>query len=438
MIEEFKKHLTTHFAPLFNAKLLLAISAGVDSVALCHLCKALNLDISLAHCNFHLRDSFSNEDQRFVEDLGKDLNLEVFVKEFDTVGYAKENKQSIQIAARELRYTWFESLAKQHGFDFVLTAHHLDDSIETFFIHLSRGTGIEGLTGIPSSNKSIVRPLLAFTRENIMAYMLANNYPWREDHTNAQNKYLRNKIRNQIVPLFRELPGDFTSAFSLTQENLKQSFQLSQDAQKWAYEKVVHKKGDGLYFNIEQIKQLSNAKAYLYQWLQPYGFSAWSDIVDLLDARSGKHILAKEYILLKDREYLILKKADELNFEAHKEYSIDNNTYITDPIKLEMKSCSKDEVSFNNNVVYLDADKLSLPLKIRKVQPTDRFMPLGMKGTKKVSKFFKDQKLDLFQKKQTWVVTSKDQIVWVIAHRLDDRFKVTSSTQNIIKLELTV
>ncbi len=439
MIELFRQHISTNLPALLKGKLLLAISGGVDSVALARLCVSLGLDVSLAHCNFHLRENHSVVDQKFVEDLAKQLNVPLFVKEFDTIAYANKQKISIQIAARELRYNWFSELLQTQKMDFVLTAHHLDDSIETFIINLCRATGIQGLSGIPVVNNNIIRPLLCFTRDQIMEFMLANDFAWTEDHTNAQDKYLRNNIRHNIIPLLKDLSANFTESFALTQEHLLQSVSLIQDAQRQAFEKVAIKKDHGIYFDIEKTKQLSNPKAYLFEWLHSYGFTAWNDILHLLEhSSSGKVIPGKGYVLLKDRKYLILKKSSALIFEDTKSYIIQNNTHITEPINLSMQSLDTMEMDSCFEKVYIDADKLTMPLIVRTVQSGDRFIPLGMKGTKKVSKFLKDQKIDLFQKKQTWVVISADQIVWVVGHRLDERFKVTNTTNNIIKLETTV
>ncbi|MHC5201195.1 tRNA lysidine(34) synthetase TilS [Myroides sp. LJL119] len=439
MIQKFKEHLISEFPVLFQSKLLLAVSGGVDSVALCHLCKAVGLDFAIAHCNFHLRDQDSIDDQAFVEQLAKELQVQVYVAEFQTQSYAKANNKSIQIAARELRYTYFEQIRQQYAMDYVLTAHHLDDSIETFFINLTRGTGIDGLLGIPSTNGYIVRPLLCFTRVQIMDYVVKSGFSWKEDYTNAQNKYLRNNIRNQIIPLFKQVAENFSESFYLTIGNLQQSAQLSKDAALMAWEKVTTIRENQVYFSIAEIKKLSSPKAYLYQWLEPYGFQAWFDIEQLVEATSGKVIYSKDYILLKDRDYLILQDRSSFeNSNSDKVYWIDQEQEIISPLPLSLQKSQKISTQSGPNVIYLDADLLSFPLQIRKPESGDKFIPLGMKGSKKVSKFFKDEKINIFEKKRTWILTSNNQIVWIIGNRMDDRFKVRSTTTNIIKIELKV
>lgn len=437
MLEKFIRHIETEFNDFHAKRLLLAVSGGIDSVVLCHLCKSANLNFAIAHCNFHLRKEDSNQDQLFVEQLASSLGVSVFVNEFETEKYAKDKSISIQIAARELRYGWFEELLNKEKYDYLLTAHHLDDSIETFLINFSRGTGLEGLLGIPKVNGNIVRPLLPFTRDEILEFAEQNEIDWREDYTNKQTKYLRNKFRIKIIPILKEMNPNFAESFEDTISYLNESHQLSEDATNWAYEKVVTKKGDEIYFSIEEIKRLSSPKAYLYRWLCNYGFTAWNDILDLLDANSGKVIYSSNFVLLKDRSNLILKEKIK-KVEDIEIYYIENKQELTQPIKIKVEPYDTNVLTTDSSTILIDGNLVKFPLTIRKYKSGDSFIPYGMKGTKKVSKFFKDEKFNQFQKDATWLLCSKDEIVWIIGHRLDDRFKVRNTTNNIIKITITV
>lgn len=436
MQTRFKIHVQNHFPELESGRLLLAVSGGIDSVVLMHLCMKSQLDFAVAHCNFHLRGEDSNGDQQFVEDLAKKMNATCFVAEFDTNKYAETNKMSIQLAARKLRYDWFNQLLDNHGFDYLLTAHHLDDSMETFLINLSRGTGIEGLLGIPEQNGKIRRPLLNFSREEIAEYAVQNQIEWREDYTNAQTKYLRNRIRKDILPLLKGVNNHFEQSFQNTISHLKEVFKLSQEASELRYKEVVTERGEYLYFAIEKIKKLSHPKAYLYQWLQPYGFTAWKDIENLLEADSGKKIYAQEYVLLKNRNELILRSTDVQKSEE-KIYYLEENTPLVQPLKISVEPYKKSALETGESFILIDGDTVKFPLIVRKRRNGDSFKPIGMSGSKKVSKYFKDEKFSQFDKENIWLLCSEGKIVWIIGNRMDERFKVKNTTTKILKIQLT-
>ncbi len=436
MLGQLKEHIESNFQELLEKPLLLAVSGGVDSVVLVHLCHQLKLNVAIAHCNFHLRKQDSIDDQAFVEQLGKQLDIPVFVAEFQTEQYAQENKISIQIAARELRYDWFKSLISEGNYKYLLTAHHLDDSMETFLINLSRGTGIEGLLGIPAKNDYIRRPLLPFTREQIAAYAEENNITWREDYTNAQTKYLRNKIRKNILPLLKETNDQFASSFQKTVDYLQQTFMLSEDASRLYFDKLVKKEGNQLIIDILALKELSSPIAYLYRWLQPYGFTAWNDIEDLLDAISGKMVYSASHLLLKNREQLILQSLADKEENKEQIYFLEQKQTLTEPVKISITPYDEIELKADNNTIYVDGDSLQFPLSIRKYKAGDKFIPFGMKGSKKVSKFFKDEKFSLIDKENTWLLCSEDKIVWIIGSRMDERFKIKNTTTNIFKIQV--
>ena len=318
MLLKFQNHLSVTFPFLKGKRLLLAVSGGIDSMVLVHLFQQLDYDFAIAHCNFQLRGEESDGDETFVKTVCEQLKIPFHTIKFDTKQLAEEQKTSIQVTARNLRYEWFSKLLEENGIDFLLTAHQLDDSLETFIINLSRGTGLDGLIGIPMQNEHIIRPLLPFSREDIVAYGKENKIQWREDSSNASDKYLRNKIRHDIVPILKELNPSFLNSFQNTLDNLQQAQSLVDDASRIVYRKVVEDLHLQKKINLTELMQLSNYRAYLYQWLQPFGFTAWDDIYDLVKATSGKQIFSTDYILLKDRNDLILfPKNTEVETDSH-------------------------------------------------------------------------------------------------------------------------
>ena len=435
MLEPLKNHIVHQFPYLENKKLLLATSGGLDSMVMAHLFHRLEYDIALAHCNFQLRGIESFGDQKFVQDFAEANEIPVFITQFDTQAFANDYKLSTQVAARDLRYNWFYELLETENFDYVLTAHHADDNIETFLINLSRGTGLEGLTGIPAENGSVIRPLLLFSREEIANYAKENKISWREDSSNASDKYLRNKIRHDLVPLLKELNPHFMTSFQKTQSYLQESAVMVEDAAIMVYQQVVRQEENLMYFNLIQLKRLPNYKSYLYQWLHEFGFTAWDDVYELVESQSGKQIFSPEFRLLKDREFLILSP---INFKTEKEeYFIPKGPQEV-KIPLKLSFCKVDDISVSSNtVIFVDEDKLEYPLVLRKWKEGDSFQPFGMEGkTKKLSKFFKDEKFSLFDKESCWILWSGDSIVWVVGYRQDERFRIQNTTQNILKIDL--
>ncbi len=435
MFKPFQNHINNNLPFLNDSKFLIAISGGLDSVILTHLCNQLNFDFTLAHCNFNLRGEESNADEAFVIKFAEDLNVEVFIESFDSENYAKEQKLSTQMAARELRYNWFNELAEQLEFDYILTAHHADDNLETFLINLSRGTGLDGLTGIPEINENIVRPLLPFSREDIETYAKENNLKWREDSSNESTKYLRNKLRHEVIPKLKEVNPQFLQNFNKTQEFLQDSKTIIDDRIDDVSEDVITEVTENeIHINVSKIQNLSNPKAYLYELLNNFGFTEWNDLLDLLEAQSGKQLFSNTHRLVKDRNVLILTEITSGNYETT---SIEENDKQIET-QLGILFFDEADAIFGTraNIIHVDKDLLKFPLTVRKWQEGDYFYPFGMKGKKKLSKFFKDEKLSLVAKEKTWLLCSQNDIVWVINKRSDNRFKVTDSTKNILKISL--
>ncbi|KIX22485.1 potassium ABC transporter ATPase [Flavobacterium sp. 316] len=434
MLEKFKNHLDQNFPHLYGKKLLLTVSGGIDSVVLVHLCKKIQLEIGVAHCNFQLRDTESDEDELFVQELCTQYNIPIFIQKFSTSDYAVQRKLSTQLAARELRYNWFNEIIENNNYDYIVTAHHLDDQIETFLINLTRGTGLEGLTGIPEQNDKIIRPLLIFSRNEIENFANKNQIDWREDSSNASDKYLRNKIRHAVVPVLKQLNPSFLTSFQETLNHLKQSVELVEDVTAIMYERIVTQLDHKIQINIEELLKLKNYKSYLYQWLKEYGFTAWDDIYNLPHTQSGKQVFSNSYILLKDRNYLLLSPKEK---EELKESFFINENLKNHKVPLNLSFCNISYISnSDNNIIFVDEDKLQFPLEIRKKKEGDSFYPSGMNGKKKLSKYFKDEKYSLLEKEEQWLLVSNNEIVWVIGKRADQRFLANENTQNTLKIEL--
>ncbi len=433
MLKQFTEYINTNFSFLREKRLLLACSGGIDSVALAHLAVGDELDVTLVHCNFNLREKESDEDEVFVQNLSDQLKTPFLVKSFDTGQYAKNHKVSVQMAARELRYKWFNEVMETEGFDYVLTAHHADDSLETFIINLSRGTGIDGLLGIPTKNGRVVRPLLDFSRNDILNYAKNENIKWREDSSNKENKYLRNKIRLEIVPKLKELHPTFSENFQKTQNHLDQTNAILKNHIGEMKKALFYKDDDHYKIDIIELLKLQPIDAYLYQLFHEFGFTEWDNVSALLSGTSGKEVRSKTHSLLKDRTHLILSErkdaANGIFFISEKDSMLEVPVQLIFEAVDTLGKASK-------NVVFLDKEKLNYPLVLRNWEKGDYFYPFGMKGTKKVSKFFKDEKMDMYSKSKQWLLCSGDTIIWVVGKRMDERFKIDASTRSILKITL--
>jgi len=434
LLKKIEKHISEDLPFLQGKKLLVACSGGVDSVVLAHLLKTLKFDIGLAHCNFSLRAKESDGDEDFVIDLADKFSVPIFSETFNTKAFAKKNKLSTQMAARELRYAWFEKLLTDFKYDYVLTGHHADDDLETFFINLSRGTGLKGLLGISVTNERVIRPLLCFGRDAILKYAKEHNLYWREDSSNAKADYLRNKLRLEVLPSYKESSDGLLASFQKTQKHLQDSQGLIQDYLTLVQALAVTEVAEGYQLDIQKLIELPNTDALLYELLTPYDFTDIDAISDLLSAQSGKQVFSNSHRILKDRGVLILTKKPPKNTDA--EFFIEKSQKKIDiPISLEIKSIEKIG-NITPTAIYVDGAKISYPLQLRKWREGDVFQPFGMKGKKKLSKFFKDEKLSLVAKEKIWLLCSANEIVWIIGHRPDNRFKVDNKTKHILKITL--
>ncbi len=431
MLHLLRTHIINDFPELLEGKFLVACSGGIDSVVLVNLLARLNLDFVIAHCNFQLRGYESDLDAYFVEDLARKINRKVIIKDFNAEAYAEEKRLSIQLAARELRYQWFAKLLDQYQLIKLVTAHQSDDNLETFLINLSRGTGLDGLTGIPERNAFLSRPLLPFSRDDIMAYAQKEHLQWREDLSNEEDKYLRNKIRHDVVPALKDLHPSFLRNYETTRKYLQESSSLILDY-KERLKKELFVEENGLFkISIEALSAYNPLKAYLYILFKDYGFKQWNDVENLLKASSGKSIYSNTHRLIKDRDIVILER---ISIQDNEEWVIPlEKADISLPLSMRITFVEKMD-SYAKNILYVDKETLEENLVLRKYKKGDYFYPFGMKGKKKISKFFKDQKYNMIEKENQWLLCSGNNIIWVIGKRPDERFKVTQKTKTIVKI----
>lgn len=436
---KFQKHIEQRHLINEGDRLILAVSGGVDSVVLAYLVEKLNNQSVIAHCNFRLREKEADQEEEFARKLANKLHMPFYVRHFDTLQFAKEQGVSVQMAARELRYSYFHELLSTLNFNKILTAHHLDDQLETFFINLLRGSGISGLTGIPEINGQIVRPLLPFSRDQIIRYAAQNQIEFKEDSSNMETKYLRNQLRHILLPRIKDHNPGFQSSMKwLLHEIIAVKNRIDLEVEKFAAQHVI-KEPTLWRISTEGIRKQNHASIVLFELLKSLGFS-WSqmDMVNkLCNAPSGKKLFSPTYVLLKDRSDLII-------YPIPKNKSSDSWVFIDLPslnhsaFPLSGQLCEVNPVYKNNidqDIVYLDADRVKFPLVTRKWVHGDYFFPLGMKSKKRLSDFFIDEKFSLYQKSKVLILLSENSIVWILGHRLDNRYKITSNTKRILKLK---
>lgn len=431
-----------------KAGILITVSGGVDSVVMCDLFHKANFSFSIAHCNFKLRREESDKDEKFVKSLAEKYKVPFHKKSFNTSSFARRKKISVQMAARDLRYEWLKRLAKEKKYDFIATAHHLDDSIETFFINILRGTGIAGLQGVPLKQENIIRPLLFASKKMIRDYAEENNLQWREDSSNFTDKYLRNNIRHHLIPSLKKLNIGFEKTITKELSYFKEAGEIFKKFIDEKRREIVVEEGKHILLNIKKLKDSGHAETILHEVLKAYDFTPETTelIAQRMYTTAGKKFLSPTYRLIKDRDFFILTPNEKKNpplspFSKgeNEEFLLKENQteFQNENLKLRTESITgnlstvKDK---NSSIAYLDYSKLSSPLKIRKWKQGDFFYPLGMEGKKKLSDFFIDQKIPVSEKENIYVLESNGKIVWVINYRIDNRFKVLSDTQKILKV----
>ncbi len=418
-------------------KLLLGVSGGVDSVVLSHLISRYGNDFALAHCNFNLRGDESDGDESFVERFAEDLGVKFYLTSFETNDFAEEMGISIEMAARKLRYDWFEKIRSENGFDYIVVGHQLDDVLETFFLNLSRGTGIRGLSGIKAKTGKILRPLLFASRLEIEKYAVDNNLDFRFDSSNDDVIFKRNKVRHQILPLMEELNPSFRTSLKNTIRNLNQTEEVFLTKIEEVREFLISYDEAGISIDIEKLGALSPKSLYLYEILRPFNFN--SEIIDdILQARiSGSQFFSHSHRLVVDRVKYIITPIEK---EIPKFFYIEEGQErIFDPIELKISVEEYSEgykIPRSLRTVAFDFMEIEFPIVLRKWKQGDFFRPFGMNGYKKLSDFFIDEKMSIPEKENAWVMLSGTKIMWVVGKRTDDRYRVTEDTKKILKIEV--
>ena len=444
-LTRFTNYIQQHALIGKHDKLLVAVSGGVDSVVLCELVARSGFAFAIAHCNFQLRGEESERDELFVSALSKNYGCEVLVKKFDTETYAEKNKVSIQVAARQLRYQWFNEvlsgIQNKGGSKWIATAHHLDDNIETVLMNFFKGTGVSGLRGILPKAGKIVRPLLFARKEELVQFATDNKLSWVEDSSNKSDKYSRNYLRHQLIPLIETL---YPSAIENLQDNIDRFTEIEKlykEAVSIQLKKLIEKRGEEIHIPILKLKKMASPKTILFELIHPFGFAPVrvAEVLHLMDADSGRYLLSNTHRILKNRNWLIISSNQvELQQEVMVEIPDTEVRFQDGKLELRNKPASEVKLLSNNGAALLDAGKIRYPLLLRKWKAGDYFYPLGMKKKKKLSRFFIDQKLSLTQKEKAWVIEMDKKIIWVIGHRIDDRLKITGSTQHILEISLSV
>ncbi|TXB65206.1 tRNA lysidine(34) synthetase TilS [Vicingus serpentipes] len=436
MLTDFINHIKKSNLFSNSAKILLTVSGGKDSMAMLDLFYKAGFNISVAHCNFNLRGAESDADEQFVKVISEQNNILFFSKSFNTTEFAEKNKISIQMAARKLRYDWFEEIRLKHDIDYIATAHHKNDVAETMLINLTKGTGLSGLHGINKKSGKIIRPLLDFTREQIEDYVAKNNIEYREDKSNQNNKYTRNFVRLDVIPLLENINPNLIENLNQTANYIASTeFILAEKIQE-EFKKCTEQNGNRILFDISKLKSLKNSITYLYYFLKDFGFNGtdFNNIIDAFDEQSGKIFLSKTHQILKDRDKLVLS---EISIESNKEIIIHNIDELSKNGFFVEVYCNDKGIKINksSNYAYLDENKIKFPLVLRNWKEGDTFQPLGMKGKKKLSDFFIDNKIDVLTKQNIKVLTQKNKIIWVVGYRINDTFKIEKNTKNILVIK---
>lgn len=414
---------------------IVGFSGGMDSMVLLDLLSLLNYQCIAAHCNFHLRGDESDRDADFVKKWCKQIDIPFTSIDFDTTQYAAEKKISIEMAARELRYEWFETIRRQFQAEAVAVAHHKDDSVETVLLNLVRGTGIKGLTGIMPRNGCIVRPLLCVTRSEIEAYIVERGFPFMHDSTNDDDVFLRNSLRLNIIPRLKEINPSVKEAIWRTSRNLSEAEKVYV-----AYiQKAIADVWQGDRIDIQKLRETASPQSVLFEILYSLGFS--SSVIDdafmAMEGNSGKVFYSKSYRLIKDRAFFIIDPIGAIGDNKDCFFIEQTDKEISDPLRMViMREKMPVDIRKSKHILYADASLLKFPLLLRKWKEGDWFIPFGMKGRKKLSDYFSDRKYSLRDKENAWVLLSGDDIVWIVGERSDERFKISGKTTDVFALEL--
>lgn len=443
ILQQFLHFTSQEKLNLPKKRVLLTVSGGADSVALVRVFCEAGLRFEIAHCNFQLRGKEAEEDENFVCGLAEKFNVPFHVIHFDTKKFAEEKKISIQQAARELRYEWFEKIRAERKLDLIATAHHADDQVETILYQFIKGTGLRGLRGIKVKRDNIVRPLLFAIKADILKYLQEQKLSFRTDSSNNETKYARNKIRLELLPLIEQINPSFKETI-LYQRNVYEELELLYNRTiAQTSRQLFLQKGNEIHIPVLKLKKTKNASTVLYEFLKEYGFNKEQSttIFESADGLSGKQFFSQTHRVIKDRTYLILSEKLNTNFSQQLIEANEIPATIKLPnaeILVEVKNAENLKIRSDERFAYLDMDELEFPLRLRLWRQGDYFYPFGMKlKKKKVSKFFKDLKLNIAEKEQIWILESNQKIVWVAGHRIDERFKIKPTTKKVLQLALS-
>ena len=440
MLTGFKKFIAENNILKPDEKTLLAVSGGIDSMVMAHLFIQMGYETGILHCNFSLRGKESDKDEELVRKFAESQGIPFFSTRFETKSYAKENGISVQMAARELRYAWFEVVRKENRYDLVAVAHNLNDNIETLIINLTRGTGLAGLSGMRIVSNRIIRPLLFASREQITEYCKLNSIRFREDKSNADTKYIRNKIRHQILPVLKEINPSIEATLNETAERFIGINEIVSEFIHKLREKICEHSDDIITFNISLLRAHMHNRAILFELFKPYGIInvQLEDLLKVINGKTGGQIFTGSHRIIKNRKEIIV-----------------SNEEIRDPTSLIIRNITgfkkvpgiesalyaavteSFEIPNSTTTACLDAEKLLFPLIVRKWKPGDYFYPLGMKQKKKLSDYFIDNKYSILVKENKLILESDGKIVWIIGDRIDNRFKITRTTKKALTIVST-
>lgn len=439
LLEKFKEYIKKEnlFQP--KDKLLLAVSGGVDSVVLCELCKQAGYDFIIAHCNFQLRGAESERDEAFVRSLSEKYSVEVLVKEFDTEKYATEHKLSIQVAARDLRYNWFNEIITAQSVEFIVTAHHAGDNVETLLMNFFKGTGINGLHGILPKQNKIIRPLLFVKKKELIAFAAQYKLDFVEDSSNASDKYTRNYFRNELIPRLQKVFPQVEENLQHNIERFREIEMLYQQSIGLHKKKLMEQKVNEIHIPVLKLLKAQPLHTVIYEIIKDFGFTAHQtdEVAALLKSESGKYVQSSSHRVIKNRNWLIISPNESTEAEHILIEHEGSFEFAAGCLQLKKVSSALSSIVNDKNTAQLNAAEIIFPLLLRRWKKGDYFYPLGMEKKKKLSRFFGDLKLSLTQKEKAWVIEMDKKIIWVVGQRIDDRFKVTNSTKNILQISLT-
>lgn len=437
MLEQFLNHIDRFNLCEKTDTILLAVSGGVDSMAMLYLFKEGGFQIGVAHCNFQLRGKESDGDEEFVGQVCKELSIPMFIKRFETEAYAWENSLSTQMAARELRYAWFDELLTGHSYRYLATGHHFDDSMETILLNLTRGSSTDGLAGIPVKNGNVIRPLLFATKDQIEKYAMMKGMVWREDESNLTDDYQRNFIRHQIVPQLKELNPSLETTWQSGIEKIQGDLSLLHHAYvNWKEEFVVDEP-ERITIAKDAFSLFVQPASLLWRYARTFGFNfeQSKEVIQSLHGQPGKRFFSATHLLVIDRDLLIITPHQHT---WNEEIIVKGQTEsILGPFRLRMEMVTGATLGSEQTEAILDADRLSFPLVWRKWKAGDSFHPLGMDHRKKLSDFFIDKKISVADKDTITVIESDGKVVWVVGYRIDDRFKLTPKTTSMVRFMLS-